>query len=318
MERNMIMKKALFYDGIYYNEKEQLTTESGLAVQLANSNKLDGYKVLFDKIGCSNKWSVCVTTRAVYFIDDENKSIYMWGGGGEAPINITDKNGFNSWIRKALAENKEWTFDNFVTYDNNSTSDVYFVNKDYCLSFNELLNEFSSFYSYESTPYLHSINKEYFMLRNDGSFVTMWQQHSGDYNSFFGELKPFSITVLANDKGIYDKVFNTVDFRSNTWSNISGEWENCFNTDFKKIEVWTEYQHGMSQLNLRMGVLSELKKKYRLWHANIPRNNMSGNLSVIRDRIRNPWAYVKLSSDNDVLTKNKTVLNDIMVNSIII
>lgn len=303
---------------IYYNEKEQLTTESGLAVQLANSNKLDGYKVLFDKIGCSNKWSVCVTTRAVYFIDDENKSIYMWGGGGEAPINITDKNGFNSWIRKALAENKEWTFDNFVTYDNNSTSDVYFVNKDYCLSFNELLNEFSSFYSYESTPYLHSINKEYFMLRNDDGFVTMWQQHSGDYNSFFGELKPFSITVLANDKGIYDKVFNTIDFRSNTWSNISGEWENCFNTDFKKIEVWTEYQHGMSQLNLRMGVLSELKKKYRLWHANIPRNNMSGNLSVLRDRIRNPWAYVKLSSDNDVLTKNKTVLNDIMVNSIII
>lgn len=304
---------------IYYNEKEQITTESGLAVQLANSNKLDGYKVLFDKVGCSNKWSVCVTTRAVYFIDDNNKSIYMWGGGQEAPLNITDKNGFNAWIRKVLKENESWTFDNFVSYFNSSTSDVYFVNKDCCLSFNEILNEFSSFYSYENTPYLQNADKEYFMFRNDNSYVTMWQQHSGEYNSFFGELKPFSITVLANDKGIYDKVFNTIDFRSNTWEKNKEVWESMVETDFKKIEVWTEYQHGIDNLNFVRAVPSSLKRKYRLWHANIPRNNQDEFFP--RDRIRNTWAYIKLSSEVDapeILTTNKTVLNDIMVNSIIV
>ena len=304
---------------IYYNEKEQITTESGLAVQLANSNKLDGYKVLFDKIGCSNKWSVCVTTHAVYFIDDENKSIYMWGGGQEAPLNITDKNGFNAWIRKALKENEQWTFDNFVTYFNNSTSDVYFVNKNHCLTFNEIVNEFTSFYSYENTPYLQTMNKEFYMFRNELNGVTMWQQHGGNYNSFFGVDKPFSITVLANDKGIYDKTFNTVDFRSNTWSwdRIENKWVNQFGTDFKTIEVWTEYQHGKNHLFPRQAALSELKKKYRIWHANIPRNNLDENIRVQRDRIRNPWAYIKLSSEDDLLTHNKTFLNDVMVNSTI-
>ena len=305
---------------IYYNEKEQITTESGLAVQLANSNKLDGYKVLFDKIGCSNKWSVCVTTHAVYFIDDENKSIYMWGGGQEAPINITDKNGFNAWIRKALKENEQWTFDNFVTYFNNSTSDVYFVNKDNCLTFNEIVNEFSSFYSYENTPYLQTMEKEFYMFRNEVSGVTMWQQHGGDYNSFFGVDKPFSITILANDKGIYDKTFNTVDFRSNTWSwdNVENKWVNQFNTDFKTIEVWTEYQHGKNnQLQHLRANLSELKKKYRIWHVNVPRNNLDTDIRLQRDRIRNPWAYIKLSSEDDLLTHNKTFLNDVMVNSTI-
>lgn len=304
---------------IYYNEKEQITTESGLAVQLANFNKLDGYKVLFDKIGCSNKWSVCVTTHAVYFIDDENKSIYMWGGGQEAPLNITDKNGFNAWIRKALRENDQWTFDNFVTYFNNSTSDVYFVNKDNCLTFNEIVNEFTSFYSYENTPYLQTMEKEFYMFRNEVNGVTMWQQHGGDYNSFFGVDQPFSITVLANDKGIYDKTFNTVDFRSNTWSwdSIENKWVNQFSTDFKTIEVWTEYQHGKNPLFPRQAALSELKKKYRIWHVNIPRNNFDENLRVQRDRIRNPWAYIKLSSEDDLLTHNKTFLNDVMVNSTI-
>jgi len=304
---------------IYYNEKEQITTESGLAVQLANSNKLDGYKVLFDKIGCSNKWSVCVTTQAVYFIDDENKSIYMWGGGQEAPINITDKNGFNAWIRKALKENGQWTFDNFITYFNNSTSDVYFVNNDNCLTFNEIVNEFTSFYSYENTPYLQTLNKEFYMFRNEVNGVTMWQQHGGEYNSFFGVDQPFSITVLANDKGVYDKIFNTVDFRSNTWSwdRVENKWVNQFATDFKKIEAWTEYQHGLNSLFPRQAALSELKKKYRIWRANIPRNNLDDNIRVQRDRIRNPWAYIKLSSEDDVLTHNKTFLNDVLVNSTI-
>ena len=304
---------------IYYNEKEQITTESGLAVQLANSNKLDGYKVLFDKIGCSNKWSVCVTTHAVYFIDDENKSIYMWGGGQEAPINITAKNGFNAWIRKALKENGQWTFDNFITYFNNSTSDVYFVNNDNCLTFNEIVNEFTSFYSYENTPYLQTMNKEFYMFRNEVNGVTMWQQHGGEYNSFFGADKPFSITVLANDKGVYDKIFNTVDFRSNTWSwdRVENKWVNQFATDFKKIEAWTEYQHGLNSLFPRQAALSELKKKYRIWRANIPRNNLDDNIRVQRDRIRNPWAYIKLSSEDDVLAHNKTFLNDVLVNSTI-
>lgn len=303
---------------IYYNEKEQITTESGLAVQLANSNKLDGYKVLFDQIGCSNKWSVCVTTKAVYFIDDNNKSIYMWGGGQEAPLNITDKGNFNAWIRKVLKENKPWLFDNFVSYFNSSTSDVYFVNKDCCISFNEILNEFSSFYSYENTPYLQNVDKEYFMFRNDNDYVTMWQQHGGEYNSFFGELKPFSITVLANDKGIYDKIFNTVDFRSNTWKKVDERWENLYHTDFRKIRAWNEYQRGVNELNLFSGKLGDIKKKYRLWHANIPRNNLTNNPVTMRDRIRNPWAYIQLSSETDMLSTNKTVLNDIMVNSIIV
>ena len=89
-------------------------------------------------------------------------------------------------------------------------------------------------------------------------------------------------------------------------------------TDFRKIRVWNEYQRGVNELNLFSGKLGDIKKKYRLWHANIPRNNLTNNPVTMRDRIRNPWAYIQLSSDTDVLSTNKTVLNDIMVNSIIV
>ena len=73
----------------------------------------------------------------------------------------------------------------------------------------------------------------------------------------------------------------------------------------------------LNSLFPRQAALSELKKKYRIWRANIPRNNLDDNIRVQRDRIRNPWAYIKLSSEDDVLTHNKTFLNDVLVNSTI-
>ena len=46
---------------------------------------------------------------------------------------------------------------------------------------------------------------------------------------------------------------------------------------------------------------SPLKKKFRVWRANVPRFNTDWNgvKANNRDRIRNTWAYVKLSMNKE-------------------
>ena len=86
---------------------------------------------------------------------------------------------------------------------------------------------------------------------------------------------------------------------------------------FDTLEVWDEYQHGILNLSDRNGHdrfthgnadgNASLNRKFRIWRCDIPRDNATVDattesiLGIKRfkarplDRIRNPWAYMKLS-----------------------
>ena len=70
---------------------------------------------------------------------------------------------------------------------------------------------------------------------------------------------------------------------------------------FNRLETWNEYQNGVANLEDVKDNPSNLKKKFRIWRANIPRNTTnkggSGTVSYRRDRMRNPWLYIKLSKE---------------------
>ena len=119
---------------------------------------------------------------------------------------------------------------------------------------------------------------------------------------FFGVYQPFYTTVIANPDMPVDKIFNNLEFRSDSWDKNG----NLLNTTFDTLTVWNEYQQGTSTLNNILGKPSDLKKKFRIWRANIPRAKING-----RDRMRNPWLYIKLSMEEENV--NKTVLHDMIV-----
>ena len=145
---------------------------------------------------------------------------------------------------------------------------------------------------------MFNIGAEFYSIKG----TQLWHNFSGDYNMFYGEFKPYSITIIANSNEPYDKIFNTVEFRADSWDSSTL----INNQTFDTLDVWNEYQHGTSTLANIIGRPSPLKKKFRVWRVNIPRDN-----SNKRDRIRNTWAYVKLSMN----TQNtwRTELHDIMI-----
>lgn len=288
---------------ILYNENMQIASTEGVPIEIANSGKVNGKRYLSDKIGCANKWSMCETSNGIYFIDDTTKGIFLFNGKLD---NLSDRLGFHSWINAKSTGINIWNpvdFNGFVTYYDKVNGDVFFISKDECLAFSEPLGQFTSFYSYEHMPYFTNLEDRGIAFNTDkgGTVYKAWLHNEGEYNMFFNKYCPFYTTVIANPDMSVDKIFNNLEFRADSWNGST-----LLNTTFDTLTTWNEYQTGTSTLNNILGRPSELKKKFRMWRANIPRAKSNG-----RDRMRNPWLYIKLSMEGE--NTNKTVLHDMIV-----
>lgn len=288
---------------ILYNENMQIASTEGVPIEIANSGKVNGKRYLSDKIGCTNKWSMCETPNGIYFIDDITKGIFLFNGRLD---NLSDRLGFHSWINAKSTGINIWNpkdFDGFVTYYDKVNGDVFFISKDECLAFSEPVAQFTSFYSYEHMPYFINLRDKGIAINTTegGTIYRAWLHNEGNYNMFFNKYQPFYTTVIANPDMPEDKIFNNLEFRADSWNGST-----LLNTTFDTLTTWNEYQTGTATLNNILGRPSELKKKFRIWRANIPRASANG-----RDRMRNPWLYIKLSMEGE--NTNKTVLHDMIV-----
>lgn len=298
LNNNIIAIQDKGISQILYNENTQISTTEGVPIEIANSGKVQGKRYISDKVGCTNKWSICETPAGIYFVDDIAKGIYLFNGQLN---NISDKLGFHSWIKTASKSMNIWNpvdFNSFVTYYDKSNDEILFISRDACLGYSELLNQFTSFYSYENTPYFSNLLDKGIWIRDN----KLWLHNEGDYNMFFGVYQPFYTTIIANPDMPVDKIFNNLEFRSDSWDRKG----NLLNVTFDTLTVWNEYQQGISKLKNMLGKPSNLKRKFRIWRANIPRAKANG-----RDRMRNPWLYIKLSMEEENV--NKTVLHDMIV-----
>ena len=211
---------------------------------------------------------------------------------------VGENNSFDNW--------NPVDFNNFISYYDSNGGDVYFVNKDTALVYSELLGQFTSFMSYENVPAMFNVNNKLFSFKNN----KLWEHFAGDYNMFYGEFKPYSFTVISNADSPYDKIFNNIEYRADSWykDNIL-----AYNNTFDTLEVWNEYQKGICDLTYLKSKPSPLKKKFRVWRANIPRFNVDWNGIKANklDRIRNTWAYIKLSRNKE--NTDKMVFHDLTV-----
>ena len=295
---------------ILFNSRVQIPASDGVPIEITNGLKVNGKRYI-SSIGCTNKWSIVDTPSGLYFIDDITKGIYLFNGS--ALNNLSNTLGFNQWVKKNSSMSK-WnpaTFNNFKTSYDKVNRDVYFINKDNCLCYSELLGQFTSFYSYEGVPYMFNIEDSFYSIKD----TSLWEQFKGDYNKFYDKEKPYSITYISNPEYAYDKIFNNIEFRADTYEWITKDkegkdiepyWELSDKT-FDTIQVENEYQNtGEVELTNTKNRPSKLKRKFRIWRVQIPRDMSNG-----RDRIRNTWAKIKLEHKNP--GNCKTELHDLMV-----
>lgn len=281
---------------LLYNSRVQVNTSDGVPIEIANSAKLQDKQYLSDSIGCQNKWAIKSTPQGIYFVDTYNRELYRINNKGITPIS---QNKFKNYFTK-LSPNvwspSLWNYNNtkdFVDsikleYDS-TTSDLYIINKDTALAYNELLGEFTSFYDYGSVLYWINLEDKSLQIYNDG----MYEAYKGDYGTFKGKRNSSAvIEFIANGDFDSDKVFETVELTTSDIAKINNWKADCY--PFDTLEVSNEYQRGKNEASS-----TNVKKKFRTWRWQIPRNNKKNEDGIItnRDRIRNMWAKIRLSKN---------------------
>lgn len=306
-------------NSIMFNSRVQIPTTDGVPIEISNSGKMDGSRIISDSIGCSNKWSICTTPNALYFMDDNSKKLYAFSDKLQT---ISDTHGFDHHFKSIKNFDSEHTF-----YDP-IRQDVYLVWDSQCLVWSELLGQFTSFMSYENVPAMFNIGDKFYSIYfsrewnpdpsptspngyvQHDSFINLYEMFKGGYNRFFGIIYPSHITFISNPDGSTDKIFSTLGARLDVFSENLESTEAFKNLQHKRffdyIQVSNEYQdtgkvslaqswikpasHGTSLYNV--------KKKFRQWRVDIPRDTLDSEHRL--NRIRNTWAKISLGFDPPV------------------
>lgn len=273
---------------ILFNSRAAINTSDGIPIELSNGGKVEGKYYLTDKYGCINKWSIAESPAGLYFTDSNIKTICLFNG--QNIIDLANSKGMYSWVKDNLDSSiwnpaifKDSLQDKVIrTHYDITTNDVYFINSQTALAYNEKLGAFSGFFSYERVPWMFEFKGNSYQLRDK----KLWKLHSGNYCSFFGNSpSSFSIEFIANQEFSLDKTFESIEFRD------SDIYNNNEYHPFDFIKVENEYQKGIN-------FSDSLKKKFRTWRWQFPRNNQDKIISDRRNRIRNPWAKITLLNTN--------------------
>ena len=327
----------LFNDTIYgfqdkgifvvnFNSRVQIPTSDNTPIEITNNYRVDGKKYISTEIGTTNKWSIRETANGLYFIDSLSKAIYRVGPGGLT--NLTDMRGFHSWAINSINGSKDWSpnnYDNFTTQYDKIHDNVYFINSDWCLSYSETLDSFTSFFSYNKVPYMLNIWDSFIAIdkdKSEGTNYYLWNQNRGQYNKFFNVKANYYTRFIVNADLQQDKVFNTLEFRADSFDGTNQSKQLNYNLPFNYVRAWNEYQDSNKvQLNFEDIGTSNIKRKFRNYRIAIPRDALNNeNSSKIlnphrladSNRMRNNWMYLELGNDLPEDTR-ETILHDLIV-----
>lgn len=318
---------------ILFNSRVQVAASDGVPIEISNSYKVDGYRYISDGTGCNNKRTIKETPTGIYFIDSVTNNLYHIGDGVS---DISTTHNMSTWFQHNKIRR--------TVYDD-VHHDLYIDNGIETLCYSEVLKEFTSRMSYGGIEYLESYgNKVFTSCENN-----LYEFGKGTYNLYFNKVfQPWSLNFISNgvsnqvNNSTLDKVFENLEFRMDRYSynQIDNIWENEHNKSLDYIHVYNEYQDsGLVDLKTVLDRPSNLKKKFRIWRANIPRHlsitsysdeereamltklqqtNPDATLEDIpterhqrRDRIRNTWCNIELGIKN--LNSDKIELHDINV-----
>lgn len=285
------------------NPRVQVQGADGLALELGIGSVLQDYKYISTKSGTLNKWGVVSTTQGIYYFDLLNKSIQLFKGG---ILNLSDSGNLHTYFINNIDFNLLKSDNPILKTGVSSTYD--FINKDvlfsfhqneksFTISYNELAQSFISFYDYIPSFYISYADS---LITTDVQNKKLFKHFIGDYNKFYNNYYPSSVTLNVNPEPNKDCIFDNINFKSDVTLNNVDQVDKTLT----HITAYNDYQNiNKIPVQLTVGRNNNLRRKFRDWNALIPREG--------RNRIRAPYIKLKLQFDNQ--SNYKMILHDISV-----
>ena len=298
---------------ILFNSRVQISPSDGVPIEISNNYKVDGNRYISTTIGCKNKWSIIEGIDGLYFIDDSTKALYLLGGQAQlkaisTPLNMsywfTNQDTATPWIQHYWSSDGEMLQQGLRCFYDACNADLYICTPEETLCYSEKLGQFVSFFDYHNVIGMFNIDSDYYALNysdvNTTAGIKLWGMFKGIYNNLFDKIYPTDFTFISNETPGADKIFTNIELRGDFRFWAHNEVEDDFNSInhivdhrrmFDTLRVWNEYQDtGDIDLKFIDDTVSNMKKKFRIWRMDIPRDKDN-----VRQRIRNTWSKVKFT-----------------------
>ena len=301
-----LTSKSLEY--IDFNTKNFIPTNDGF-IEIQNNSKVSNVVSVSNTLG-SNNSSIQITEKGLYFVEDNEGTIIRINTDGSTFRIGTAK--MDSWLHKHINVG-DYSYSNqhniHLEYDS-INKDLYILNNEYCLVYNELLESFTSFVDLQETLFLFSYNSKLWSIAHLEN-SNLYEMYAGDYNCAYDNQKVgYSLHYRVSPGTDMDNVFTNINFVADINVNDSNSLKANIQP-FDTIRVWTEYQDsGVKPLVYTMNRPSNLKQKFRMWRADIPRD---ANSKWGRDRIRNPWVHLVISKDANESNTHKMEMHNLEI-----
>lgn len=258
-----------FQDGgisqILFNESMQVASTEGVPIEIANSGKVNGKRYLYETIGCQDENAIATAPSGLYFIDSINKSLYRLGIDASIQ-DLCILGGMKSWGINTLDSTWKCWYDSY-------SQEVILTNPSTSILYSDIFNRFQCFASYNDIHRVLSLHGTTYMFKktqtSQSIYYNLWKKNAINSPTFFSIKYPVEVEVVANPEPLLDKTFTNIEFRADGFIN------DVYAPDasFTSIRVYNEYQDtGTVELAKWNSKLSNLKKKFRIWHIDIPRS----------------------------------------------
>ena len=361
--QNMFFLQNNAFGRLLINPVSVMTDANDSQLRLTNilgdSSVLDKHFYYSVNIGTQHQWSVAKSGSAITFCDINTNKLYLFNGESLDPI--SDSKGHRGFMNKVL-HNRIRITDNPIkyngilsTYDFKNNEFLYtFLNKGnliigdeptlfdekYTLAYSDLIQQFSSFYSF--TPYIYINNNSIFYSPENytvGSSVRAkaYLHNEGLYGSFYGTVYPSEVKVLVNANPSVTKAFDNFSWQTqstkinytyydeinNAFASITGSDSDnqIYPTDtYSKIRVYNQSQNTDWITTSLTPITGNLRKLEKSFNMQTPRNKYNNNgssifnpaaltISSFGDRLRDKFITVDLSYPNSL--NNRFIMHNL-------
>ena len=284
---------------ILYNDRVQIQPSDEVPIEIANSGKVSGVRVISDSVGMQNPFGICKGEDNIYFVDGINSGLYQFNG--QQVQNISTPNKMFQWHKEHDLSSR-WYPSYRINYPairlcyDKKYKDIYYLSqgKDNSLNYSALLGTYVSNFSLQKILGMERVNddtKSYLLgFQTTDSYTTeVLQLFNAD-----AVIKNAYITFISTDKTDAVKIFDTMDVDGGVYKDNKEFYEGKNICPVEDVTVTNDYQSATG---------SNFKKKFRLWRTQFPRDK--------RQRIRNPWTQIKLILNNSTIAQPK--INSITV-----
>jgi len=285
------------------NQRALIQDNNPGALVLGTGDVLDRFDYMSTTVGNMHKFGMCNSSNSIYWLYDNEKTLYQFTGN-ETPLSKIK--GMDSWFRNSFTEG-----DGIVSvYDNKYNEAIFTIVKTSpeTIAYNEVLDSFSTFYSYPVQHYITLYNDRFLSVKTMETNAWLHDSLSVGRSNLYNVLENATIKFMVNDKYIYNKVFDNISYISTT---VNSTGINIFDKTFTEFRAYNDYQNT-DWITLTPD--TNIVRKERVWKMTIPRDVVDKDVNTNSDifnlinlddtqlfkaRMRDNYLIVDFTYDND-------------------